>query len=136
MEAVAKLSNCPYPARKMRLLADLVRGMRVDEAVNILKFHPKKMYATKLEKLIMSAVANWQVKNEDERVEDHELVITTLTVDGARQLKRIQPAPQGRAHRIRKRFNHITVKVNTVNPVEKVVEEDTLVENNVDNTQE
>ena len=122
MEAVAKLNNCPYPARKMRLLADLVRGKSVDEALNIVKFHRKKMYATKLEKLIMSAVANWQVKNEDVRMEDHELVI--------------QPAPQGRAHRIRKRFNHITVKVDSLTPVEEVVEEEELVENLEDNTQE
>lgn len=130
MEAVARLSNCPYPARKMRLLADLVRGQKVNEAVNMLKYHPKKMYATRLEKLIMSAVSNWQIKNEDERIEDHELIITAITVDGARQLKRIQPAPQGRAHRIRKRFNHIKVVVDSLTPV---AVEESNVETKADN---
>lgn len=111
MQSIAKLKNSPHPARKMRLLADLVRGKSVDEALNILRFHDKKAYATQMEKLINSAVSNWQNKFEDSDSSEAGLFIQTIMVDAGKTLKRIQPAPQGRAHRIRKRSNHITVVV-------------------------
>ena len=112
MEAVAKLNNVPTAPRKMRLVADMVRGRRVNEALNILKFEPK-YGAEKIEKLLLSAIANWQVKNEDERLEDADLYIKEIRVDGGRILKRLRPAPQGRAHRIRKRSNHVTIIVDS-----------------------
>lgn len=111
MQSVAKLKNSPHPARKMRLLADLVRGKSVDEALNILRFHNKKAYATQMEKLVKSAISNWEQKHEDVDVENAALYISSIMVDAGKTLKRIQPAPQGRAHRIRKRSNHITVVV-------------------------
>ena len=110
MEAVAKLNNNPTSTRKMRLLADLIRGMEVEKALNILKFHPKHP-STPLEKLLLSAVANWKVKNEGARVEDANLFVKTVFVDGGRVLKRMRPAPQGRGYRIRKRSNHVTIVV-------------------------
>lgn len=106
--AIAKLNNCPTSPRKMRLVADLVRGEDVFKALAILQYS-KKEAAVRLEKLVRSAVANWEAKNEGERPEDNQLYIKTINVDSARMLKRIQPAPQGRAHRIRKRSNHVTV---------------------------
>ena len=109
MEAVAKLRNCPLSARKMRLVADLVRGKKVDDAVNILKFTNKEA-AGWLEKLVLSAVTNWENKtNGAQDVDQHDLFIKTLMVDDAGHIKRIRPAPQGRAHRIRKHSNHVTV---------------------------
>lgn len=112
MIATAKLRNSPFPARKMRLLADLIRGQYVEEALQTLRYHPKRMYATQLEKLLLSAVANWEHKaDENTEADISELKILRISVDGARVLKRIRPAPQGRAHRIRKRFNHITIEV-------------------------
>jgi large subunit ribosomal protein L22 len=109
MEAVAKLRNCPLSARKMRLVADLVRGKKVEDAVNILKF-TKKEAAGWLEKLVLSAVTNWENKTQGAQdVDEHDLYIKTLMVDDAGHLKRIRPAPQGRAHRIRKHSNHVTV---------------------------
>jgi large subunit ribosomal protein L22 len=113
MEAVAKLNNCPTSPRKMRLLADLIRGKRVEEAFNILIFNNKKESAHRLEKLLRSAIANWEQKNEGSRVEESELYVKTLFVDGGPMLKRILPAPQGRAHRIRKRSNHVTLVVDS-----------------------
>jgi len=113
MESRARLNNCPLPPRKMRLLADLVRGIEVEDAFSALKHHPKKMYASYLDKLIQSAVANWIEKNEDADVDESGLYIKEVFVDGGRVLKRIQPAPQGRAHRIRKRSNHITVVIDS-----------------------
>lgn len=110
MEAVAKLNNNPTSTRKMRLLADLIRGMEVEKALNILKFHPKHP-STPLEKLLLSAVANWKVKNEGARVEDANLFVKTVFVDGGRVLKRMRPAPQGRGYRVRKRSNHVTIVV-------------------------
>lgn len=104
----AKLNNCPTSPRKMRLVADLVRGKNVEEAMAILK-HSSKEASNRLYKLLLSAVANWQNKNEGERLEDAHLYISQVFVDSGRQLKRIQPAPQGRAHRIRKRSNHVTL---------------------------
>lgn len=117
MEAVAKLNNYPTSPRKMRLLVDLIRGERVDKAINILKFS-KKHNAKPLEKLVLSAIANWENKNEDLSVEDNDLYVKTAFVDSARVLKRLRPAPQGRAHRIRKRSNHVTIIVDTKTPVE------------------
>lgn len=112
MEAVARLNNVPTAPRKMRLVVDMVRGRNVNEALNILKFEPK-YGAEKVEKLLLSAIANWQVKNEDERLEDADLYIKEIRVDGGRMLKRLRPAPQGRAHRIRKRSNHVTLVVDS-----------------------
>ncbi len=111
MEAVAKLRNCPMSARKMRLVADLVRGKRVEDAVNILRYTNKEA-AGWLEKLLLSAVTNWENKSQGARdVDEHELFIKTLMVDGAGHLKRIRAAPQGRAHRIHKHSNHVTVVI-------------------------
>ena len=112
MEAIAKLNNVPTSPRKMRLVVDMVRGCRVNEALNILRFEPK-YGAAKVEKLLLSAIANWQVKNEDERLEDADLYIKEIRVDAGRMLKRLRPAPQGRAHRIRKRSNHVTIIVDS-----------------------
>ena len=106
--AFAKLNNCPTSPRKMRLIADLVRGMGVEKALQVLKFS-KKEAAHRVEKLLLSAIANWQQKNEDEDLEQAGLYIKEIKVDGARMLKRLRPAPQGRAHRIRKRSNHVTL---------------------------
>ncbi len=112
MEAIAKLNNVPTPPRKMRLVADMIRGRNVSEALNMLKFEAKQG-APRMEKLLLSAVANWQEKNEDARLEDADLFVKEVKVDGGRMLKRLRPAPQGRAHRIRKRSNHITMVVDS-----------------------
>jgi large subunit ribosomal protein L22 len=106
--AFAKLNNCPTSPRKMRLVADIIRGLDVDKALNILKFNPKEA-SNRLEKLLLSALANWESKNEGSRIEDNDLFVHEITVDSGRMLKRIPPAPQGRAHRIRKRSNHVTI---------------------------
>ena len=108
--AFAKLNNCPTSPRKMRLVADLVRGVEVNKALQILKFNTKEASA-RLEKLLLSAVANWQIKNEDARMEESGLFVKEIQVDSARVLKPLRPAPQGRAHRIRKRSNHDSVGV-------------------------
>jgi large subunit ribosomal protein L22 len=110
--AFAKLNNCPTSPRKMRLVADLIRGVDVDRALSILKFTNKDA-AGRLEKLLLSAIANWQAKNEGARLEDSNVVVTEIKVDGGRQLKRLRPAPQGRGYRIRKRSNHVTLVVGT-----------------------
>ncbi len=112
--AFAKLNNCPTSPRKMRLVADLVRGERVENALNILKFS-KKEASNRLETLLLSAIANWQSKNEDANIEDAELFVQEIRVDGGSMLKRLRPAPQGRAHRIRKRSNHVTIVVGANN---------------------
>ncbi|MFD2823106.1 50S ribosomal protein L22 [Lacinutrix iliipiscaria] len=112
--AFAKLNNCPTSPRKMRLVADLVRGERVEKALNILKFNQKEA-SNRLEKLLLSAIANWQAKNEDASIEEAELFIKEIRVDGGSMLKRLRPAPQGRAHRIRKRSNHVTLVVGANN---------------------
>ena len=112
--AFAKLNNCPTSPRKMRLVADLVRGERVEKALNILKFNQKEA-SNRLEKLLLSAIANWQTKNEDASIEDAELIVKEIRVDGGSMLKRLRPAPQGRAHRIRKRSNHVTLVVGANN---------------------
>lgn len=117
MEAVARLRNYPTSPRKMRLLADLVRGMQVNEALNVLKFQAKQG-APVVEKLLISAISNWKSKNEDVRLEDAELYIKEIKVDSGRMLKRLRPAPQGRAHRIRKRSNHVTLIIDSATAVE------------------
>ena len=106
--AFAKLNNCPTSPRKMRLVADLVRGEKVERALQVLKFSSKDA-SRKLEKLLLSAIANWQAKNEDASIEEAELFVKEIRVDGGSMLKRLRPAPQGRAHRIRKRSNHVTI---------------------------
>ena len=106
--AFAKLNNCPTSPRKMRLMANLIRGEGVDKALSVLRFSPKES-SVRLEKLLLSAVANWQAKNEDGDVEKAGLFVKEIRVDSARMLKRLRPAPQGRAHRIRKRSNHVTL---------------------------
>ncbi len=113
MEAIAKLRNVPTSPRKMRLVADLVRGQRVNRALSILKFQ-SKVGAAQIEQLLLSAVANWQAKNEGARLEEADLYVKTIFVDSGRMLKRLRPAPQGRGHRIRKRSNHITLVVDTL----------------------
>lgn len=104
----ARLRNCPTSPRKMRLVADQIRGMDVNQAIDVLRYSPKEA-SNKLEKLLLSAISNWQTKNEGSRLEDSDLYVKEIFVDSARILKRLQPAPQGRAHRIRKRSNHVTL---------------------------
>ena len=104
----AMLNNCQTSPRKMRLVADQVRGESIDKALAILKFSQKEA-SKRLEKLLLSAIANWQSKNESEDIEKAALFISEIRVDGGSMLKRLRPAPQGRAHRIRKRSNHVTM---------------------------
>lgn len=126
--AFAKLNNCPTSPRKMRLVADMVRGKRVDLALNMLRFSTKEA-AERLEKLLLSALSNWQAKNEAVRIEDQELIVKEVFVDSGRQLKRLRPAPQGRGHRIRKRSNHITLIVDSkISKAPQAVEEAEVVE--------
>ncbi len=106
--AFAKLNNCPTSPRKMRLVADMIRGAKVERALQLLKFSNKEA-SRKVEKLVLSAIANWEAKNEDASLEDADLFIKEIKVDSGAMLKRLRPAPQGRAHRIRKRSNHVTV---------------------------
>jgi len=120
MEAVAKLNNYPTSPRKMRLLADLIRGMEVDKALGILQYNPKHP-AVPMFKLLKSAINNWEQKNADEKVEDAGLIVKTIMVDGGRVIKRMRPAPQGRGYRVRKRSNHVTIIVDT-KPVKAVKE--------------
>ena len=108
MEAIVKLNNVPTSPRKMRLIADLIRGKEVGLALNILKFD-SKIGSKKMEKLLLSAIANWQDKNKNEKIEEANLFIKEIFVNGGKMIKRLRPAPQGRAHRIRKRSNHITM---------------------------
>jgi large subunit ribosomal protein L22 len=112
--AFAKLNNCPTSPRKMRLVADLVRGQKVDKALQILRFSQKEA-SNRLEKLLLSAIANWQSKNEDADIEEADLFVKEIRVDGGTMLKRLRPAPQGRAHRIRKRSNHVTMVIDSLN---------------------
>ena len=119
MEAVAKLRNVPTSPRKMRLVADLVRGKQVNSALGILKFEANSG-AEKIEKLLLSALSNWQAKNEDLRVEDSNLYIKQIFVDEGKTLKRLRPAPQGRGHRIRKRSNHVTLIIDSKSEEEMV----------------
>ncbi len=134
MEAVAILNNCPTSPRKMRLIVDMIRGEKVERALNTLKFNNRQIYANYVEKLLKSAISNWEQKNPGNRVEESELFVKTIYVDGGTMAKRMRPAPQGRGYRIRKRSNHITLivdsKVATSN--DAVVEEatETITENN------
>jgi large subunit ribosomal protein L22 len=110
MEAIAKLRNVPTSPQKMRIVADMVRGQKVSKALGILKFEPK-VGAKAIEKLLLSAVSNWQNKHVDAKIEESDLFVKTIFVDGGASIKRLRPAPQGRGHRILKRSNHITIVV-------------------------
>ena len=110
---IAVLNDVPTSPRKMRIVVDLIRGKEVNRALDILKFTPKDA-AKDVEKLLLSAIANWQQKNPGSRVDDNTLMVKTAFVDGGRMLKRVQPAPQGRAHRVRKRSNHVTVVLDKI----------------------
>ncbi len=110
----ARMKGVPTSPRKMRLVADQIRGVNVDKALQILKFSSKEA-SINLEKLLLSAIANWQAKNEDQSIEDAGLFISKIFVDSGSMLKRIRPAPQGRAHRIRKRSNHVTMILGSKN---------------------
>lgn len=114
MEAVAKLRNCQSSPRKMRLVVDTIRGVEVDKALNLLRYNSKAV-SPKVEKLLLSAISNWENKNEGESIEDANLYVKTAFVDQGRTLKRFQPAPFGRAYRIRKRSNHVTLIVDSKN---------------------
>ena len=114
----AVLRNCPTSPRKMRLVTDMISGVEVNKALDMLKFSSKEA-SRKVEKLLLSAIANWQAKNEGEKIEESNLVVKEARVDQSRTLKRIQPAPQGRAHRIRKRSNHVTIVIGSANVVEE-----------------
>jgi len=114
MEAVAKLRNVQSSPRKMRLVVDTIRGMEVDKALNVLRYNAKAV-SPKVEKLLLSAVSNWENKNEGESIEDANLYVKTVFVDQGKTLKRFQPAPFGRAYRIRKRSNHVTIIVDSKN---------------------
>jgi len=125
MEAVAKLNNYPTSPRKMRLLADLIRGLEVEKALGILQFNPKHP-AVPMYKLLKSAINNWEQKNSDEKVENAGLIVKTIMVDCGRVIKRMRPAPQGRGYRVRKRSNHVTIivdsnKINGAPSVKKLV---------------
>jgi large subunit ribosomal protein L22 len=111
--AFAKLNNCPTSPRKMRLVADMVRGQKVELALNVLRFSTKEA-SRKLEKLLLSAINNWEQKNSEASLEDAGLFVKEIRVDGGAMLKRLRPAPQGRAHRIRKRSNHVTIVLGQV----------------------
>jgi len=126
MEAVAKLNNCPMSPRKMRLVADQIRGEKVGKALNILKFNQKPVYAIKIEKLLKSAIANWSQANDGISPDADTLFVKEIYVGQGRTIKRLRPAPQGRAHRIRKRSNHITL----------VVADNVAQENNVEQVNE
>ncbi len=117
MEAKAILRNCPVPPRKARLVADLIRGMEAEKALYILKHHTQSS-SYNIEKLLRSAISNWQAANPEQRIEDAKLYVKTIFVDGGRMIKRIKPAPQGRMHRIRKRSNHITLILDSKNSAE------------------
>ena len=121
----AVLRNDPSSPRKMRLVADMIRGLEVNRALELLKYSNKEA-SRRLEKLVLSAIANWQEKNEGARVEESRLYIKEIFVDQSRTLKRLRPAPQGRAYRIRKRSNHVTVILDShilpQNETEEVVE--------------
>jgi len=112
--SIAKLQNCPTSPRKMRLVVDLIRGVNVEKALYILKYTNKEA-AIRVEKLLLSAIKNWEQKNEDKRVEDSGLFVKEVSVGGGKMQKRLRPAPQGRGYRIRKRSNHVTLVVDSKN---------------------
>ncbi len=117
----ASLRDCPTSPRKMRLVIDMIRGMEVNRALDVLKYSTKEA-SRGIEKLLKSAIANWQNKNAGVRIEDVHLVVKEAYVDQGRTLKRLRPAPQGRAHRIRKRSNHVTIYIDTVVEVQQAEE--------------
>jgi large subunit ribosomal protein L22 len=121
----AKLNNCPTSPRKMRLIADMIRGKKVELALVMLKNSPQ-VSSDRLYTLLKSAIANWQAKNEGVRLEESDLFVKEISVDSGRVLKRIRPAPQGRAHRIKKRSNHVTLVVDSRNKHSSEVEETTI----------
>lgn len=130
MEAVAKLRNVPTSPQKMRMVADMIRGQKVTKALNILKFEARNG-AQKLEKLLLSAISNWEQKNEGRKIEDADLYVKTIFVDGGAMIKRMRPAPQGRGYRVRKRSNHVTLIVDEVAvPQVLVNSNETKTENN------
>ena len=112
--SAAKLQNCPTSPRKMRLVVDLIRGENVEKALYILKYTNKEA-AIRVEKLLLSAIKNWEAKNEGQRVEDSGLFVKEISVGGGKMQKRLRPAPQGRGYRIRKRSNHVTLIVDSKN---------------------
>jgi len=112
--SVAKLQNCPTSPRKMRLVVDLIRGKEVFAALSILKFTNKEA-AVRVEKLLFSAITNWEAKNEGKKADESGLFVKEVSVGGGRQMKRLRPAPQGRGYRIRKRSNHVTLVVDSKN---------------------
>lgn len=114
----AVLRECPTSPRKMRLVTDMIRGMAVNRALDVLKFSSKEA-SRRVEKLLLSAIANWQAKNEGVRLEESNLYVQEVFVDSGRMLKRLRPAPQGRGHRVRKRSNHVTVRLASKNVVEE-----------------
>jgi len=121
----ARLNNCPTSPRKMRLVADMIRGKKVELALVMLKNSPQ-VSSERLYTLLKSAISNWQAKNEGVRLEDSDLFIKEISVDSGRVLKRIRTAPQGRAHRIKKRSNHVTLYVDSSNLMSPEVEETTI----------
>jgi large subunit ribosomal protein L22 len=110
----AILHNCPTSPRKMRLVTDLISGLEVNKALDVLKYSHQEA-SRRLEKLLLSAIANWQSKNEGVRIEESNLIVKEISVDGGRSLKRLQTAPQGRAYRLRKRSNHVTLVLDSMN---------------------
>src|SRR4030042_5156095 len=120
-KATAALHNCPTSPRKMRLVVDMIRGVEVNKALDILRYSSKEP-SKKIEKLLLSAIANWQKKNEEVRIEKSNLFVREVYVNGGRMLKRLRPAPQGRGYRIRKRSNHVTIILDSrANKQEQVV---------------
>ncbi len=112
----AVLRECPTSPRKMRLVTDMIRGMAVNRALDVLKYSTKEA-SRRVEKLLFSAIANWQAKNEGVRLEESSLYVKEVFVDSGRMLKRLRPAPQGRGHRIRKRSNHVTIRLASKNVI-------------------
>lgn len=123
--AEATIKNVPTSPRKMRLVADLIRGVKVNKALSMLKFQPKSG-AKRLEKLLLSSLSNWQVNNQDQRIEDADLYIKEVFVDAGRMLKRLRPAPQGRGYRVRKRSNHVTMIIDSANAPSPVTTKETV----------
>lgn len=119
--AMAVLNNCPSSPRKMRLVVDMIRGVEVTRALDILRYSTKEP-SKRVEKLLLSAIANWQKKNEEVRVEKSNLYVKEVFVDGGRQLKRLRPAPQGRGYRIRKRSNHVTIVLDSLTNNQEQIE--------------
>jgi large subunit ribosomal protein L22 len=123
-KAMAVLNNCPSSPRKMRLVVEMIRGIEVNRALDILRYSTKEP-SKKVEKLLLSAIANWQKKNEEVRIEKSNLFVKEVFVNGGRQLKRLRPAPQGRGYRIRKRSNHVTIILDSLTKNQEQVESKT-----------